>query len=315
MPEILLGDKRVSDDSPCYVIAEIGHNHGGSMSTCFEMIDAAHACGCDAVKLQKRDNKELYTEAFYNSPYNSPHSYGRTYGEHREALEFGQFEYDAIREYCRVKGIGFACTAFDIPSAKFLARLGGLSFIKIASGDLTNRPLLEEVAKFGHPVIFSTGGARSMSQVLDTYNLLRSHGGEVGVLQCTSGYPAAWDELNLRCIESLREAMPDAIVGWSMHARGISQAVSAYTLGARIIEAHFTLDRYAKGTDQAMSLEPDGMASMIRYLGYCHKALGDGVKRRYPSENAALNKQAKNSDGKVDGRSFHPSIVEQVFGD
>ena len=303
MPEIILGDKRVSDNSPCYVIAELGNNHGGSLTTCCKMIDAARDCGCDAIKLQKRENKALYTDGFYNSPYNSIHSYGRTYGSHREALEFGQFEYEAIRKYCSVRGMGFACTAFDIPSAKFLARLGGLSFIKIASGDLTYRPLLEEVAKFGHPVIFSTGGARSMAQVLDAYNLLRSHGSEVGVLQCTSGYPAAWDELDLRVIGTLREAMPDAVVGWSMHARGISQAVAAYALGARIIEAHFTLDRYAKGTDQAMNLEPDGMASMIRYLGYCHKALGDGVKKRYPSENAALNKQAKNSDGKVDGRS------------
>jgi N-acetylneuraminate synthase/sialic acid synthase len=140
-----------------------------------------------------------------------------------------------------------------------------------------------------------------MTPILEAHDVLRKHGSEVAVLQCTSGYPAEWDELNLRCIEEFRAEMPDTVVGWSMHARGISQSVAAYTLGCRIIEAHFTLDRYAKGTDQAMSLEPDGMATMVRYLGYCKQALGDGIKRRYPSEVKPLMKQWKDADGKIDG--------------
>jgi N-acetylneuraminate synthase/sialic acid synthase len=300
--EIILGGKTVNDDSPCYVIAEIGHNHGGSLTTCIDMIDAAKDAGCDCVKLQKRTNRELYTKEMFDSPYTGRNSYGRTYGEHREALEFGEKDYVTIRKYCRAVGIDFAATAFDATAADFLVDVG-VDWIKIASGDLTNLPLLEHVAKHGLPVVFSTGGALGLSQVLTAYNAIRSENDKVAVLQCTSGYPAEWDELNLRTIEEFRKAMPEAVVGWSMHARGISQAVAAYTLGARILEAHFTLDRYSKGTDQSMSLEPKGMAAMVRYLGYCRQALGDGRKRRYVSEEQPLLKQWKNADGRVDGRA------------
>jgi N-acetylneuraminate synthase/sialic acid synthase len=301
MRSLTINNTVVNDDSPCYVIAEIGHNHGGSLQTCIEMVKAAADAGCSAVKLQKRTNKELYTEEFYNSPYTGRNSYGKTYGEHREALEFGETEYRVIKSLCRELGIDFAATAFDVKAAKFLSRIG-VDWIKIASGDLTNLPLLEEVSRHGAPVIFSTGGATGMVPIHEAYNALRKHGSAVAVLQCTSGYPAEWDELNLRCITEFRRAMPETVVGWSMHARGISQSVAAYTLGCRIIEAHFTLDRYAKGTDQAMSLERDGMAQMVRYLGYCKQALGDGIKRRYESEVKPLKKQWKNADGKVDGK-------------
>ena len=300
MPSITLGGKTVNDDSPCYVIAEIGHNHGGDLQTCIKMVKVAANAGCDCVKLQKRTNHELYTRDMYSSPYTGRNSYGKTYGEHREALEFGKTEYLVIKSLCRELGIDFAATAFDVTAAKFLSRIG-IDWIKIASGDLTNMPLLEEVSKYGTPIIFSTGGATGMTPILEAYNVLRQHGSSVAILQCTSGYPAQWDELNLRCIAEFREAFPETVIGWSMHARGISLATAAYALGARIIEAHFTLDRYAKGTDQYMSLEPDGMGTMVNYLGYCHEGLGDGIKKRYPSEVEALLKQWKNADGKIDG--------------
>ena len=302
MREINLCGKVVADDLPAFVIAEIGHNHGGDLYTCLRMIDEAKKAGADCVKLQKRDNKTLYAPQYYHSSYSSPHAYGATYGEHREALEFGKEEYEEVRRYCSAEQIGFAATAFDIPSAHFLADIG-VDFIKVASGDVTSLPLLTEIATLGLPVVYSTGGAKSMHEVVQAKRILSEHDVPVAVLQCTSGYPASWDELNLRVIEDYRYTMPDTVVGWSMHARGTSQAAVAYALGARIIEAHFTLDRYAKGTDQAMSLESEGLAAMVRYLGYTRLALGTGVKVRYPSEAEALKKQWKNPQGQIDGRS------------
>jgi N-acetylneuraminate synthase/sialic acid synthase len=301
MPSITLSGKVVDGDSPCYVIAEIGNNHGGNFQTCLDMIYAAKECGADAVKFQRRTNRELYTPAYYNAPYNSPHSYGKTYGEHREALELGEAQYPLLKDYCKQLKIGFGVTPFDLPAAKFVARLG-VDFIKIASGDLYYKPLLEEVTKFNTPVILSTGGARSLDEIGTAYRTLRKqrdYGPDVAILHCTSAYPAEFDQLNLRVIGKLRERFPAAVVGWSNHSRGISQFPTAYALGARIIETHFTLDRTAKGTDQAFSLEPKGLAEAIRYLEYARQALGTGVKVRYPEESEALKKQWKNANGKI----------------
>ncbi len=297
MRELIIDGVRIADDTECYVIGEIGQNHCGSVDLCKQLFDAAKWAGCNAVKLQKRDNKTLYTEEFYNSPYNSENAFGPTYGLHREALEFGETEYIVLQEYAKRLGITFFATAFDIPSADFLAKLG-VPAIKIASGDLTNRPLQIAVNKMGVPVIFSTGGGTD-DQIYQAWD--ENH--HSAILHCTSGYPAKYEELNLNCIAALRENYPGNVIGWSAHDTGIAMAPVAYALGARIIEKHFTLDRSMKGTDQAMSLEPGAMKKMVENLKLCKQALGDGIKRRYESENAPLAKQAKNANGQVDGRS------------
>jgi sialic acid synthase len=294
--ELVIDGIRIADDTDCYVIAEIGHNHQGSVETCKKMFDAAKWAVCNAVKLQKRDNKTLYTEEFYNSPYNSENAFGATYGEHREALEFDFRQYQLLKAYAESIGLTFFATAFDIPSADFLAELK-VPAIKIASGDLTNRPLFDRVARFGAPVIFSTGGG-TVQEAYDAATILLGRC-EFAILHCTSGYPAKYDELNLRVL-----AQPTSVVvGWSAHDTGIAMAPVAYALGARIIEKHFTLDRSMKGTDQAMSLEPGAMKKMIENLKQCRLALGDGIKRQYPSETESLKKQRKNADGRIDGRS------------
>jgi sialic acid synthase len=290
---------RIADDEDCYVIAEVGHNHGGSVEKCKELFEAAKWSGANAVKLQKRDNKTLYTEEMYNSPYNSEHAYGKTYGAHREALEFDFDQYTLLKCYAEAIGLTFFATAFDVPSADFLAALK-VPAVKIASGDLTNEPLLSHVAKMGVPIIFSTGGG-DYSDVRNALQDLRWHKAPVAMLHCTSGYPANYDELNLTVLGTFREQFT-CVVGWSGHDTGIAMAPVAYALGARIIEKHFTLDRSAKGTDQAMSLEPHGFRAMVENLKLCKRALGDGVKRRYASEIAPLAKQWKNQDGKIDGR-------------
>jgi sialic acid synthase len=147
MRKLTIDGKVIQDDSDCYFIAEIGHNHQGKLETAKEMFKVAKECGADAVKLQKRNNRELFTTAGYNKPYDNPTSYGETYGEHREFLEFGELEFKELKDYAAEIGITMFATAFDFSSADFLEKLDMPAF-KMASGDLKNIPLLTHVAEF-----------------------------------------------------------------------------------------------------------------------------------------------------------------------
>ena len=286
-----IGRHDVSDSSPCYVIAEIGHNHQGSLDKARELFKEAKLAGAHAVKLQKRDNRGLYTNAAYNKPYDNENSFGATYGEHREFLEFGVEEYKALQIYARELDIDFFATAFDLASADFLASLDMPAF-KIASGDLKSTPLLMHVARFGKPIIISTGGA-FIEDVQRAYDTIMPINAQLAILQCTAGYPAAFEELDLRVIATYRERFPGAVVGYSGHDNGIAMSVAAYMLGARIVEKHFTLNRAMKGTDHAFSLEPVGLRKMVRDLERTHKAMGNGVKKLYDSEKAPIVKMGK----------------------
>ena len=295
--EMEIDGTRIACDTDAYVIAEIGHNHQGNLDICKQMFDAAKWAGCNAVKLQKRDNKTLYTEEFYNSPYNSENAFGPTYGLHREALEFDLGQYEQLKAYAKKLGITFFATAFDIPSAEFLAELD-MPAVKIASGDLTNKPLLEWLwAGPDWQVILSTGGGTEET-VKAAFELCEPD----CVMQCTSGYPAKYDELGLRVIRTYTKWFPETTIGWSGHDTGIAMAPVAYSWGARIIEKHFTLNRAWKGTDQAFSLEPQGMKTMIDNLKQTRLAIGDGKKRCWKSEILPLAKQRKNQNGQIDGR-------------
>ncbi len=282
---------KIHDGGDCYVIAEIGHNHQGKMETAKELFRAAKECGVDAVKLQKRDNRSLYTREMYNKPYDNENSFGATYGEHREFLEFGMSEYKELQGFARELGLAFFATAFDFRSADFLAELNTPAF-KIASGDLRNIPLLKYVAGFQKPVIVSTGGG-TIDDVQRAYDAVMPINSQLAILQCTAGYPCAFEEMNLRVITSFRERFPDVVVGLSSHDSGIAMVVGAYILGARIIEKHFTLNRAMKGTDHAFSLERGGMRRVVRDLRRVRLALGDGVKSTYESEVAPLLKMGK----------------------
>jgi sialic acid synthase len=287
-----IADRLIDDSSPCYVIAEVGHNHQGDLQQCKRLFAAAKGAGASAVKLQKRDNRTLFTQAMYAKPYDNPNSFGATYGEHREYLEFDRTEYLEPKDYARALEIDLFATAFDLPSVEFLEDVD-LPAYKVASADVTNVPLLRELAQTGKPIIMSTGGAQFEAVQL-AYATLRHHGAEdVAVLQCTAGYPAAWEELDLRVIETYREEFPDSIVGLSSHDNGIAMATAAYVLGARIVEKHFTLDRAMRGTDHAFSLEPQGLGKLVRDLDRVRVALGDGEKRVYDSEVPPITKMAK----------------------
>jgi len=286
-----IGAHEIGDHTPCYVIAEIGHNHQGSLEKARELFREAKLAGADAVKLQKRDNAGLYTRAAYNKPYDNENSFGSTYGEHREFLEFGLNEYKELQRYAREIQIDFFATAFDIASADFLAGLDVPAF-KIASGDVKSTPLLEHVARFGRPVVISTGGAL-IDDVQRAYDTLMAINPQIGILQCTAGYPASFAELDLRVVDQYRQRFPGAVIGYSGHDNGIAMPLAAYVLGARIVEKHFTLNRAMKGTDHAFSLEPVGLRKMVRDLQRTHQALGDGIKKVYDSEKAPIVKMGK----------------------
>lgn len=286
-----IGDQIINDDSDCYVVAEIGHNHQGRLDQALALVDAAAACGASAVKLQKRDNRALFTEEMYNSVYNSENAFAETYGAHRDFLEFGRDEYVAMRERADQRGILFFSTAFDKPSADFLHALDMPAY-KIASGDLTNIPLITYIASFGKPMIVSTGGG-TMADVRRAYEAIRPINSNFAILQCTSGYPPEFNELNLNAIKTFREAFPDIQIGLSSHDSGIAMALVGFVLGARIVEKHFTLNRAMKGTDHAFSLERQGLSKLVRDLQRARVAMGDGVKRTYDSEQAPLLKMSK----------------------
>jgi N-acetylneuraminate synthase/sialic acid synthase len=286
-----IGTHQVGDGSPCYVIAEIGHNHQGSVQKARDLFREAKLAGANAVKLQKRNNRGLYTRAAYNKAYDNGNSFGATYGEHREFLEFERAEYLELQAYAAELGVDFFATAFDLSSADFLAALNVPAF-KIASGDLKSTPLLEYVARFGKPMVISTGGAL-IEDVQRAYDAIMPINSQLAILQCTAGYPAAFEELDLRVIATYRERFPGAVVGFSSHDNGIAMPVAAYMLGARIVEKHFTLNRTSKGTDHAFSLEPPGLRKMVRDLERTFKAMGDGAKKVYETEKAPIVKMGK----------------------
>lgn len=275
--------------SRTYVIAEIGQNHQGDINIAKELIRQAKLCGADAVKSQKRDIASLLTPEEYDRPYDSPNAFASTYGKHREALELLPEQHAELKEFAQELGIAFFSSPWDIPSARLLHELG-MPMIKIPSACLTHHAMLETVAKFDIPILISTGMS-SVPQIDAAMNVLRSHGArEVILMQCTSSYPSSFGSINLRVIPNFIQRYPWATIGFSGHHRGVAIDVAAVTMGARVIERHFTLDRTLKGSDHAASLEPPGLARLVRDIRACEMAMGDGIKRVHQEELSVMKK-------------------------
>lgn len=292
MRELIIDGIRIADDEPCFVIGEIGHNHGGDLQQALDLITAAADAGVSAVKFQKRTNRDIYTRELLQRPYENENSYGATYGAHREALELTAAQIGELSDWAAAMEITAFATAFDEAAADALIAIDTPA-LKIASGDLTNTPLLDHVARFDRPILLSTGGG-TMEDIDRAVSVITKHTTKLAILHCTAAYPVRdHAELNLRVIPALRTRFPDCVIGWSGHDTGIAMSVLAYSLGARIIEKHITLDRTWKGTDHAFSLEPGGLRRMVRDLERARVALGDGVKRVYPSEAQPLEKMRK----------------------
>jgi N-acetylneuraminate synthase/sialic acid synthase len=301
---------RVDDETVPFVIAEIGANHQGDLDTAKAMFKKAKECGANAVKLQKRDNRSLFTRQMYESHYDSPNAYAATYGAHREALEFGREEYQELQKYAIELDITMFATPYDFESVTFLEELD-ISLYKIASCDLKNTPLLERVAHTGKPVIVSTGGG-TMEDVQRAYDTIMPINEKLCICQCTASYPAKPEDMNLRVITTLRERFPDLVIGLSDHQSGISVALVAYVLGARVFEKHFTLNRALKGTDHAFSLEPTGLPKLVRDLQRARLALGDGEKRPLECEMPTLTKAGKKLVAARNLESGHVLVRQDV---
>tara|TARA_B100000315_G_scaffold252813_1_gene290364 strand:+ start:2976 stop:4022 length:1047 start_codon:yes stop_codon:yes gene_type:complete len=291
MRELRIDDRIINDDSDCFVIAEVGHNHQGELETAKQLFLEAKRAGVDAVKLQKRNNKKLYTKDMYSSIYDNKNSFGTTYGGHREALEFGLDEYQELQSYAHDLDLIFFATPFDFHSVDFLTDLDCPLF-KVASGDIKSTPLLEYIAKKGKPMILSTGGS-TLEDIERAYDTIYPVNDQLAILQCTAAYPCEPNQMNLRVIEKLRLKFPDTVIGLSDHQNGISMSLVAYTLGARIIEKHFTINHAWKGTDHAFSLEPIGLKKMVRDLQWARIAMGDGIKKTIEDEIKPLFKMGK----------------------
>ncbi|MES2922452.1 MAG: N-acetylneuraminate synthase family protein [Verrucomicrobiota bacterium] len=260
------------------IIAEIGCNHKGDMEIAKELIKvAAHVCGADVAKFQKRNPKELLSEDQYNSPHPNPaHSYGDTYGEHRQFLEFSLEQHIDLKAYCESQGIGYATSVWDLVSAKEITSLNP-ELIKIPSATNLNFELQDYLCKnYGGKIHVSTGMTRrdEIDQVIDFYEQ-QGRAKDLVVYACTSGYPVAFEELCLREITTLIEKYGDRVdqIGFSGHHLGIAADIAAMTLGAEWIERHFTLDRTWKGTDHSASLEPDGLRRLCRDIHHVEAAL------------------------------------------
>jgi N-acetylneuraminate synthase/sialic acid synthase len=291
MRSLTIAGHVITQDGPAFTIAEVGNNHQGDLFKAEAMFQAARAAGFDAVKLQKRDIRSLYTQEMYDSPYTSEAAFGPTYGLHREALEFGRDAYVQLKDEARRLGLILFATAFDPVSARFLTQMGMPCF-KVASGDLKNIPLLKLLAGYGKPLIVSTGGG-SLEDVKRMYDCVMPINDQLAILQCTAAYPAGADVLHLRVIETYLKEFSDVLVGLSDHHARTDMAPAAYALGARIFEKHVTMDRTWKGTDHAFSLEPREQEEYIEGLRRTYLAMGSGEKRPLPIEEKPIYKMGK----------------------
>lgn len=281
---------------PCYLIAEIGQNHNGDINNAKKLIDMAVRCGANAVKFQKRDIPSELTKEAFDKPYDNPNSFGKTYGEHRLFLELNEEQHFELKEYADFMGVTYFCTPCDVPSVDLLERIG-CPFYKVASRDLTNLPLLERLGQTGKNVILSTGMA-DLDDISDALNALNYQNDKVVIMQCTSEYPCALDNVNLRAMKTLEEKF-HCLVGLSDHTSGIVVSTAAAVMGAVMIEKHVTLNRTMKGTDQPGSLEESGLKKLIEYIRAVELAMGDGVKDVNPATLVAKEKLARSVTSKV----------------
>ena len=266
-----------------YIIGEIGQNHNGSVDIAKLIVELVsrpvkeedfglNLKPMNAVKMTKRDLSEELTTSQMNRIYNTPNSFGRTYGEHRAFLELSDEEHFEVYKYAKSLGLDFIETLCAIGCLSLL-KLFTPDYLKVASRDLTNLPLLERLAETKIPIILSTGmaGKKELDDALEVINHYHSN---ISILHCVSQYPTHPDNLNLRTITYLKKHYPQYKIGFSDHTIGISAPIVAIGMGAEIIEKHVTIDRHMKGTDQAGSLGPDGVNRMIRDIRIAERWMG-----------------------------------------
>ncbi len=282
---VSIGSRVIGGGHPAYVIAEIGLNHNGDVEIAKRLIDVAANAGANAVKFQKRTPEIATPEHMRDVPRETPWG-TMSYLDYRRRVEFGRDEYIEVGDYATMRGLDWFASPWDVPSVEFLEELNVVAH-KVASASLTDIELLEALRATGKPIILSTGMStpeqidRAM-QTLDTDRVILMH--------ATSTYPMEPEEANLRVITTLRDRYPGVPVGYSGHERGLQISLAAVALGAVAVERHITLDRTMWGSDHAASLEPGGLEHLVRDIRIIETAMGDGVKRVFPGEEAPMAK-------------------------
>lgn len=280
---VKIADKLIGDNYPCFIIAEIGINHNGSVELAKKMIDIAVTTGCDAVKFQKRTVDVVYSKEELAKERKSV--FGNTNGDLKRGLEFDYEQYKEIDKYCKAKKIMWFASCWDEQSVDFMEQFD-IPCYKIASACLTDDNLLKYTKSKGKPILISTGMS-TMEQIEHAVNILGED--NLIIYHCTSTYPSDSFEMNLKVIPEFKKRF-NCPIGYSGHERGISPSVMAVVLGANSVERHITTDRTNWGSDQAASLETSGLYHMVRDIRQVPEILGDGIKVVYPREIPIIEK-------------------------
>lgn len=262
--------------SKVFIIAEAGVNHNGSLKLAKRLVDTAKAAGADAIKFQTFKTEEIITQNAPKATYQKRIYSNESQFDMLKKLELSDKHFQDLFRYSKRKKIIFLSTPFDYQSAEFLDYLHVRMF-KISSGDLTNIPFLLKIAQFKKPIILSTGMS-SLSEVKEAVKAIYSTGNKkLILLHCTSDYPARYEDVNLKAMDTLREIF-HVPVGYSDHTEGIEVAIAAVARGASVIEKHFTLDKGMAGPDHKASLEPDEFKKMVQTIRNVEKSMGTGIK-------------------------------------
>jgi len=279
-----IGAFRIGDNQPCFIIGEIGINHNGDVNLAKRLVTIIKDAGCNAVKFQKRTPDACVPEEQKRQMRETPWGY-ISYMEYRHRVEFGQCEYDEINRHCKSLGIMWTASCWDTASIDFIEQFDP-PFHKVASACLTDDTVLRRIRDTNRPVILSTGMS-TIEQIDHAVDVLGNQ--KLILLHCVGSYPAYYEELNLRCISTLhnRYRVP---VGYSGHETGLPATIAAVALGASVLERHVTADRSMWGSDQATSFETSGIEKLVKYIRTIEPAMGDGVRRLSPGEQAMIKR-------------------------
>jgi len=330
MIEINIGNRKIGGNRPVFIIAEAGINHNGDINLAKKLIDVAKEAGTDAVKFQSFFADEELTIGAPKAEYQKRATKkGESYYTMIKKLEFSKNQHRVLMKYAKERNIIFLSTPSDEKSANLLQELGVPAF-KIGSNDITTLPMLKHIAKFGKPMIVSTGMA-TLEEIKEAVEAIKSVGNKkIVLLQCTSSYPAKFEEANLNVIKTLKNTF-HVPVGYSDHTLGIEAPITAAALGANIIEKHFTLDKNLPGPDHKMSLEPDELKKMVISIRKVKKMLGSPVKKPLKSEMQMRRITRKSIAARVDipkgskiteemlafkrpGTGIPPKFVDMIIG-
>lgn len=292
---IQVGNRMVGPSQPCFIIAEIGINHNGSVELAKRMIDVALASGCDAVKFQKRTVDVVYTKEELAMP--RPNHFGETNGDLKRGLEFDFNQYSLIDEYCKQKGIMWFASCWDEESVDFIDQFDPPCY-KISSASLTDDNLLLYTKSKGKPILLSTGMS-TLEEIDHAVELLGEN--NLILYHCTSTYPTENDEINLAVIQTLANRY-NCPIGYSGHERGLTPSILSVVYGAVSVERHITIDRTLWGSDHAASLEPEGVYRLVRDIRLVPQVAGNGEKIVYDTEKPVLKKLRRVNSVRVESK-------------